>query len=698
MARRPVSEVGEVTASPATEVHEKFERILILRSPLDPKIPIDSLQELPDDGTILVLKHFYTDLCADAVRRLYKIVPDLNDAGSPSSPQKNPIPRDGGTDILRAWFRIMVFNDSEADALEHATKARGIDEFLQGCYASQVETYCDFFEKAWRPHAVQYLRVAICAQSLAGNDIKTIKLLGGIIPSTTEGLKMSKSCWDILYRWFPTLLTPWTLASICQNFEDYTAICKLLMLGLYREQWFDPESILLDCTTGVYLGFIPTSKGDFTSITGLEQKGDLVEQVQARNYVTGQMAIGDPMTETFLDELRKRSERLLLVVYEGTNADATVYPSDDDLFVRRRRSAKVDEDIEQVPWTTELTLEDIKNDLRLRKTSTSMYDPIVVDSWQFIIIDKQAGLPFNLFDIIQDALLMLAGDPSPKQVAKRVVRDVIPPSIQEIFFDELRLDSSAEMNFPPPPEIQYEGNRQRCWDPDRQLVLDHEAKVTDGRSRDTNRFIRRVIEDMEKHGIVSLTTEYEPPQTRPVVIQSSDGGLDLYFPYEFGGLAPDSELTPSLTLPQDNCLLEFATSFKQRHPSAIMAKGSIQTHYCAWPMPSIKRLGKSRLNFATWEGHIYHWNVMPFDRPWSERAWQYYLNHYMNSKYPFVTFYLTTFVICAVDADDAKKVTSMILDEAEKKSWRIVLPSLRDWKVEVADLKLGTMFQGIRPI
>ena len=89
---------------------------------------------------------------------------------------------------------------------------------------------------------------------------------------------------------------------------------------------------------------------------------------------------------------------------------------------------------------------------------------------------------------------------------------------------------------------------------------------------------------------------------------------------------------------------------------------------------------------------------MPFDRPWSERAWQYYLNHYMNSKYPFVTFYLTTFVICAVDADDAEKVTSMILDEAEKKSWRIVLPSLRDWKVEVADLKLGTMFQGIRPI
>lgn len=148
----------------------------------------------------MVLKHFYLDLCADSIRRLYAIVPDLNDTPGQSGSQipAKQVEQDSGTDIVRAWFRIMVLNESEAGTLEHATKSTSINQFLLGCQASQLEMYCDFFEKAWRPHAVQYLRVAICAQTLAGGGIKTIRLLGGTIPSTTEGLKMTKPCWDIL--------------------------------------------------------------------------------------------------------------------------------------------------------------------------------------------------------------------------------------------------------------------------------------------------------------------------------------------------------------------------------------------------------------------------------------------------------------------------------------------------------------------
>jgi hypothetical protein len=151
-------------------------------------------------GAILVLKHFYLDLCADSIRRLYNIVPDLSDSpqifGSPDLTDQAE--QDARTAIVRSWFRIMVLNDSEAATLEHATRSKSIDQFLQGCNASQLEMYCDFFEKAWRPHAVQYLRVAVCAQTLAGGDMKTIQLLGGTIPSTTEGLRMGKPCWDIL--------------------------------------------------------------------------------------------------------------------------------------------------------------------------------------------------------------------------------------------------------------------------------------------------------------------------------------------------------------------------------------------------------------------------------------------------------------------------------------------------------------------
>lgn len=176
------------------------EKIVILRSPLDPKIPIESLQGLPDDGTILILKHFYMDLCADSIRRLYTMVPDLDDSRqwtTSENPKGFPVD-DAGTDILRSWFRIMVLNDSEAAQLEHATRSHSIHEYLAGCHASQLEMYCDFFEKAWRPHAIQYLRVAICAQTLAGSELKQVELLGGTIPSTTEGLRMKKPCWDIL--------------------------------------------------------------------------------------------------------------------------------------------------------------------------------------------------------------------------------------------------------------------------------------------------------------------------------------------------------------------------------------------------------------------------------------------------------------------------------------------------------------------
>lgn len=199
--RGPTPETpGVHTSTPHPDNSTLGEKIMILRSPLDPRIPISSLESMPDDGTILILKHFYLDICADSIRRLYSIVPDLNDSRKPSdSPSDRDQPvADTGTDILRAWFRIMVLNDSEAGTLEHATRSKSIDDFLQGCQASQLEMYCDFFEKAWRPHAVQYLRVAICAQTLAAGDIKTIQLLGGTIPSTTEGIRMTKPCWDIL--------------------------------------------------------------------------------------------------------------------------------------------------------------------------------------------------------------------------------------------------------------------------------------------------------------------------------------------------------------------------------------------------------------------------------------------------------------------------------------------------------------------
>jgi hypothetical protein len=117
-------------------------------------------------------------------------------------------------------------------------------------------------------------------------------------------------------------------------------ICKLLVSGLYNKHWYEPASILSESATGVYLGFIPTSKGDFATHAGIRKQGALWVQRQSRNYLCGQMTIGDPLTQTFLDEMLRRKERLYLVVYEGTNADATVRPTELDLFISRHRSAR----------------------------------------------------------------------------------------------------------------------------------------------------------------------------------------------------------------------------------------------------------------------------------------------------------------------------------------------------------------------
>jgi hypothetical protein len=178
--------------------HDVSRKITVLQSPSEPEIPIESLKGM-GNGAILILKNFSTDLCADAIRRLYHIVPDLRSSAPRSDSQiLNETLGNTGTDIVCSWFRIMILNDSEADALARATLSRSIGEYLSGCQANQLELYCDFFEKAWRPHAVQYLRAAICAQTLAGGDIKTVRLLGGNVPSTSESFQMMKPCWDIL--------------------------------------------------------------------------------------------------------------------------------------------------------------------------------------------------------------------------------------------------------------------------------------------------------------------------------------------------------------------------------------------------------------------------------------------------------------------------------------------------------------------
>jgi hypothetical protein len=60
-------------------------------------------------------------------------------------------------------------------------------------------------------------------------------------------------------------------------------------------------------------------------------------------------------------------------------------------------------------------------------------------------------------------------------------------------------------------------------------------------------------------------------------------------------------------------------------------------------------------------------------------------------------FYLTTFAICATDLEDAEKKSGALLQEMEDRGWRISLPKPREWKKNIDELNLDTLFEGVRP-
>ena len=87
--------------------------------------------------------------------------------------------------------------------------------------------------------------------------------------------------------------------------------------------------------------------------------------------------------------------------------------------------------------------------------------------------------------------------------------------------------------------------------------------------------------------------------------------------------------------------------------------------------------------------------MIAFDRPWSAHAWQYYIQHHINNKHPFVYFYLSTFIICAMDEEDAELKSAELLEETEDRGWRITIPKVRNWKSKIEDLKLDALYSGV---
>jgi hypothetical protein len=205
------------------------------------------------------------------------------------------------------------------------------------------------------------------------------------------------------------------------------------MLRLYNKHWNDPAKIMSECTTKVSMGFIPTSKGDFAAHAGLRKEVDLGFQWKFRNYLCGRMAIGDTLTQAFLDEIRKRKERMYLVVYEGTNADNTVHPTEPDLFICRHRSAVMHEELQTVRYSTSMRLEDVWSN----------------SGWNLAVHHSRP----------RDWITVSANGHCARHVTHAYWRSISTagrearysqdhlPSVQEIFLDEITIESSPDVRY-----------------------------------------------------------------------------------------------------------------------------------------------------------------------------------------------------------------------------------------------------------
>lgn len=132
---------------------------------------------------------------------------------------------------------------------------------------------------------------------------------------------------------------------------------------------------------------------------------------------------------------------------------------------------------------------------------------------------------------------------------------------------------------------------------------------------------------------------------------------------------------------------------KAKYPQAVFAKGRVHVHYCAWPMTPPNEIPA----FATVEGHLYRWNALPFDYPFSSHMWQIHIENLLNKELVFARFFRTTFVVSACHPDHATSNLKTLLADTRDHRWSISVPEPQEWTSDVDSLDLGSLWRGIPP-
>ncbi|PYH78597.1 hypothetical protein BO82DRAFT_377056 [Aspergillus uvarum CBS 121591] len=651
----------------------------IYRSLFSPDVPMSDLDHLPDDSPVRVLKTALALVTDGSRQQLYSIVPSLDDSSPVIKDDENGDPRtpDVGDKVVRFLLRELILWKADTEVLTLASKIDNIDTFLRQV-PWEIQNYIKFFETLGREDTLHLLRNAVC-DCLLPPDSSAVRILGERICTDNETRRMTVETWDVLYQYFPDYADYTTVDFFCFRFEDVLLIRRLIALQRYSPQGYQDPLI------------------------SLTEKDGVITATQIRCYLVGRMSKHDAITAKLVQDLLRRVAHYIVVVYEtsgdGCGPSKVTHQTDvldDNLWVKRNRSADTHARLDQTGWSVEWSLENIRNDVRF--VQSHLERNMVKDYVEILIIDRHSGRTFSLHSLVSDALTMLLHDPSEEEIMRSAVRKSIPEAEQTRWIDACS-SAGASTEDRDVGDVHYEGARVRAWDVQQEqpnLIRGALELVPSLRGR---RLICKILDQMEASGVISRITEPHKTYSRPILLHGTDGLEDLYFHYDFGSVDENAlALGPLGTATAPDSLSQFARAFQAAHPGAIFAKGRVNVHYCAWPMPAVfpTRLGVP--TFRTSEGYLYRWNVLPFDFPLSQRVWQGFVNHTINKVFPFAQCVGTTLLVAATSPEEANKNLALVTGATKRKGLNLTIPHISRWTGDIDCLALSALWAGISPV
>lgn len=683
---------------------------LVYQSLLSPEVPFSALDHLPADSPVRIWKEFGLTFTEGSIKRLYEIAPSLNDSLATIVDLEVPDTTrelDAGDHVMRYVLREFILWQADEEVLLKARKIEKIDTFLQKV-PWFLQDLIKFFESLGRADTLHFIRDAVCdyvASCHGTPDASSAIVLGGPVTTEDQRHKMTVEAWDILYTYFGDVVHWTNLGSFCVDFEDAALVHQLIAMGRYKNipdgpEWITEDHVSQQNHFPILHGFVAATMGfSDPPIPPMVVKDGTATQRESRCYMVGRMAKKNPLAELLIQELVNRVARFIVIVLDmeddewGTSKVFSRNEEHDDVpWNTRKRAAAVGDDIDNAPWTTEWSFDNIMSDMTLIRRIKER--GMRRNYFEFIIIDQAPSQEFRILDEIADAISLVGGDIRPEKTMRKIIQSSIPSEEQSNWLDSLIIEeeSSLDVNIGDP---HYEGNRLRAWDildKDPSFLRNFHDKKLPLRDR---RLIHKILSEMEKNGIISHIKKSEPISGRLLLLDGTDGQKDLYISYNIKPTANNLLLQPRLSVQQlYGSLDSFSRAVKKKHPEAVFAKGRIHVHYCAWPMTPPNEIPA----LATVEGHLYRWNAaLPFDYPFSSHLWQMHLENLLNKKLVFARFLQTTFVVSASHPAEAISNLKTLLAETSKYGWRISVPEPQDWTSDVDGLDLLNLWEGIQP-